>query len=177
MNGTPMITRRRLIATAIAAAGTKWLAPVSFAQTSALAANQNLQPWDVRQFGAKGDGKTLDTRAVQATIDCLPSSRRRSYPFCNRMHLPDWHHLSQGSCRVAPRYQLRPPGQRRSRGLRQRRWPQPIFPGNHRSLPDIRQGLAWTSVSEATAPSSGTPRTTSPRLRGRTPGPAKSGRC
>ena len=27
------------------------------------------QPWDVRRFGATGDGKTMDTRAVQSAID------------------------------------------------------------------------------------------------------------
>ena len=67
-----MITRRRLIGTAAAAIGTKWLVPGSFAQTPDPAANQSaqgLQPWDVRRFGAKGDGIAFDTRAVQAAID------------------------------------------------------------------------------------------------------------
>jgi Glycosyl hydrolases family 28 len=59
-----MITRRKLIEGAAAVAGATWLARDGYAQLAA-----DLQPWDVRRFGAKGDGKTLDTAAVQATID------------------------------------------------------------------------------------------------------------
>jgi Glycosyl hydrolases family 28 len=67
-----LVTRRELIEKAIAVAGTAWFVPDSFAQTLARASNQrppSSQLWDVRQFGAKGDGKTLDTSAVQAAID------------------------------------------------------------------------------------------------------------
>jgi len=66
-----LITRRRLIGTAVAAVGTRWLVPQALAQTLAAAAKLSAQDslWDVRRFGATGDGKTLDTSAVQAAID------------------------------------------------------------------------------------------------------------
>jgi hypothetical protein len=65
-----VITRRALIEGA-AAAGAVWLAPNGLGQSAgtspaSLAATQS---WDVRRFGAKGDGKALDTAAVQAAID------------------------------------------------------------------------------------------------------------
>jgi polygalacturonase len=52
--------------------GKKWLAPDCFARPSAATSSegsQDRQPWDVRTFDASGDGKALDTRAVQAAID------------------------------------------------------------------------------------------------------------
>lgn len=54
--------------------GTKLLVPQALAQTLAAAAipaklTERDSPWDVRRFGAIGDGKTLDTHAVQSAID------------------------------------------------------------------------------------------------------------
>ena len=67
-----LISRRRLIQTGAAVAASKWLAWDGFTQTAVLASEQRQEypdPWDPRQFGAKADGKTLDTHAVQAAID------------------------------------------------------------------------------------------------------------
>jgi hypothetical protein len=53
-----MITRRALIEGA-AAAGAIWLAPNGLGQSAATlpASTAGMQPWDVRRFGAKGDGQ------------------------------------------------------------------------------------------------------------------------
>ena len=66
-----MITRRKLIGRRRAAAvSAGWLIAEAHAQTPAQTASTSTQEWDVRRFGAKGDGKTLDTRSsVQAAID------------------------------------------------------------------------------------------------------------
>jgi len=66
-----MFTRRRLLGTAVAATATKWLVPQALAEALAPAPKLTAQdsPWDVRRFGAVGDGKTMDTHAVQAAID------------------------------------------------------------------------------------------------------------
>ena len=61
-----MFTRRRLLGTAVAATATKWLVPQALAEALAPAPKLTAQdsPWDVRRFGAVGDGKTMDTHAV-----------------------------------------------------------------------------------------------------------------
>jgi hypothetical protein len=59
-----MITRRTLIEGTAAIAAATLLTREGFAQAAAA-----LQPFDVRRFGARGDGTTFDTRAVQAAID------------------------------------------------------------------------------------------------------------
>jgi hypothetical protein len=66
-----MITRRRLIEAAAALAGATWLTHESFAQSGGPLHTlpTDLQTWDVRRFGAKGDGQALDTAAVQAAIE------------------------------------------------------------------------------------------------------------
>ena len=41
--------------------------------------------WDVRDFGAKGDGKTLDTHAIQTAIDeCFKSGGGKVYLYNGR---------------------------------------------------------------------------------------------
>jgi hypothetical protein len=60
-----VITRRKLIEGATAVAAATWLTQDTLAQSSAT----SLPLWDVRRFGAHGDGRTLDTHAVQAAID------------------------------------------------------------------------------------------------------------
>jgi Glycosyl hydrolases family 28 len=66
-----MITRRKLIKGATATAGAIWLTSEAAAQpyTSLNALPSDFETWDVRRFGAKGDGQALDTAAVQAAID------------------------------------------------------------------------------------------------------------
>lgn len=78
-----MITRRTLIEGIAATVGTAWLVQDGLAQSGkALPASiTDLQPWDVRRFGAKGDGQTLDTAAVQATIDTCHSAGGGSVVF------------------------------------------------------------------------------------------------
>jgi hypothetical protein len=63
-----VITRRALIEGIGATSGTVWLTGHGLAQSSK-EPQADLQPWDVRRFGARGDGQTLDTAAVQAAID------------------------------------------------------------------------------------------------------------
>ena len=65
-----MITRRALIEGA-AAAGAAWLVWDGLAQSAETvpAHTAEMQPWNVRRFGAKGDGQALDTAAVRAAID------------------------------------------------------------------------------------------------------------
>jgi hypothetical protein len=66
-----MITRRKLIEGAAAVAGATWITHDGFGQSGASSAAppMDLQTWDVRRFGARGDGQALDTTAVQAAID------------------------------------------------------------------------------------------------------------
>jgi len=45
--------------------------------------------FDVRQFGAQGDGKTVDTAAIQKALDRLRQGRGRNRPLSRR------HYLSQ----------------------------------------------------------------------------------
>jgi hypothetical protein len=65
-----VITRRTLLEGA-AAVGAVWLVRDGLAQSAETlpAHTAEMQPWDVRRFGAKGDGQALDTAAVQAAID------------------------------------------------------------------------------------------------------------
>lgn len=64
---TELITRRELITNAIAAAGITWITPD--ASGNPAFPGMDRISLDVRRFGAKGDGKTPDTRAVQNAID------------------------------------------------------------------------------------------------------------
>jgi polygalacturonase len=66
-----VITRRRLIEGAAAVAGAGWFIGNGSAQSGkpSNAPPTDMQLWDVRRFGAKGDGQALDTAAVQAAID------------------------------------------------------------------------------------------------------------
>jgi hypothetical protein len=54
---------------AVVMAGAAWLSFDASAQTSANPLPAELRSWDVRHFGAKGDGQAIDTAAVQAAID------------------------------------------------------------------------------------------------------------
>ena len=57
-----VITRRKLIEGAAAVAGATWLARDGSAQSAKTSnAPPADKPWDVRRFGAKGDGQALDT--------------------------------------------------------------------------------------------------------------------
>jgi hypothetical protein len=62
-----VVSRRKLIEGVAAVAGSALLTPAGWAQASA--DGVALERWDVRRLGAKGDGKILDTAAVQAAID------------------------------------------------------------------------------------------------------------
>lgn len=67
-----MITRRQLITNAIATASIAQVMPNALSspfQSFLDVSSVDAQSWDVRRFGAKGDGHTLDTRAVQNAID------------------------------------------------------------------------------------------------------------
>jgi polygalacturonase len=77
-----LITRRKLMEGAVAAAGATWLAQSGAAQLTT-GSQPASTPWDVRRFGAKGDGTTLDTAAVQATIDACHNAGGGSVVFAS----------------------------------------------------------------------------------------------
>ncbi len=70
-----------MIGRVAAVAGTIWLAHQSYAQSDSLPNTADTQPFDPRRFGAKGDGRALDTTAVQAAIDACSKARGGSVVF------------------------------------------------------------------------------------------------
>jgi hypothetical protein len=57
--------------------------------------------FNVLPYGAKGDGKTLNTKSMQAAVDGLREAGRRS-GVCAARGIPDGDHRSPQQCHTAP---------------------------------------------------------------------------
>ena len=74
--GAEDVSRRKLLTGAALAAGTL-VGGAAAAETpipAAAPAPSDLPRWDVRRFGARGDGKTKDTAAIQAAIEACAAA-------------------------------------------------------------------------------------------------------
>ena len=59
----------------------KWIAGVCVAAFVCASATLRAADYDVRDFGARGDGKTLNTKAIQAAVDkCTQTGGRVVFP-------------------------------------------------------------------------------------------------
>ena len=132
-----MMTRRELIGGAAALAGSAWFTHDGSAQSNA--PSTEMQTWDVRRFGAKGDGQTLDTAAVQAAIDGCNKAGGGSVVFqsgltflIGTIYLKDHVRLQlEPNSTILGSDHLADYGN--DVGLN------PFFPGDDRPLPDLRE--------------------------------------